>query len=100
MAPRLLATLTIAPEYPRPLTQRDLDYLADLLSIFAAEMLKGEHRGGHSLYVHEPPKAFHQSVARYPTCERPGCGIALTRTPAGWTCICCDHATDRDPCRH
>jgi hypothetical protein len=32
MAPRLLAKLVIDPDYPRPLTQWDLDYLADLLS--------------------------------------------------------------------
>jgi hypothetical protein len=64
MAPRLLAKLVIDPDYPRPLTQWDLDYLADLLSTFACEMLKGEHKAGNPLFVHEPPPTFKQSLAR------------------------------------
>jgi hypothetical protein len=63
MAPRLLAAVKIDPHYPRPLTQRDMDWIADLLSVFAAEFHKGEHRDGGVLFIHEPPKAYQKSLA-------------------------------------
>lgn len=63
MALKPLARLVIDPDYPRPLSQRDLDWLADLLSVFASEYLKGEHRNGGTLWIHEPPSTYKRSLA-------------------------------------
>jgi hypothetical protein len=64
VSPRVLATVTIAPSHPRPLTQREMDWIADLLSLFACEYLKGEHRGTESLAILEPPESFVRSMAQ------------------------------------
>ena len=73
MAPRLLATLKIDPTYG-PLTQRDRDWLADLLSMIACELHKGEHTSRTCLFFHEPPKTYHQSLAAREESHEPASG--------------------------
>jgi hypothetical protein len=37
MAPRLMVKVNFDPDYTRPLSQLDMDWIADLLSTFACE---------------------------------------------------------------
>lgn len=60
---RVMCRLFFNVDYPKPLSQRDLDWCADNLSVVACEMLKGEHKDGYTLFLLEPPATFKRSIS-------------------------------------